>query len=158
AVASSAMGEAHEVRLYEFSLGGALAERVPTGLAERVGYQSVGTHADVIHALAFSPDGKIVASCGYDRLIKLWDTAAKKELHVLKDPSDSVYGIAFSPDGKLLASAAADRAVKVWDVATGRRLFTLGESTDWVYAVAWSPEGRHLAAAGVDKSIRVWQA
>ncbi|HTU92691.1 MAG TPA: c-type cytochrome domain-containing protein [Gemmataceae bacterium] len=153
AVASSAMGEAHEVRQYEVECD---AERrslaFPRGAWERG-----NTHTDVIHDLAFSPDGKILASCGYDRLIKFWDVAAKKELRVLKDHSDSVYGIAFSPDGKLLASAAADRAVKVWDVATGRRLYTLPESTDWVYAVAWSPDGRHLAAAGVDKSIRVWQ-
>ncbi len=146
AVASSAMGESHQVRLYEMNEGIATSGVV------------VNTHADIIQDLAFSPDGRILASCGYDRLIKLWDVAAKKELRVLKDHSDSVYGIAFSPDGKLLASAAADRAVKVWDVATGRRLYTLAESTDWVYAVAWGPDGRHLAAAGVDKSIRVWQA
>ncbi|HEY7154558.1 MAG TPA: c-type cytochrome domain-containing protein [Gemmataceae bacterium] len=149
AVASSATGETHEVRLYEFNQG-VDTPRSPSGVI-------VNTHSDVIHALTFSPDGKILASCGYDRLIKLWDVAAKKELRVLKDHSDSVYGIVFSPDGKLLASAAADRAVKVWDVATGKRLYTLGECTDWVYAVAWSPDGRHLAAAGVDKSIRVWQ-
>jgi hypothetical protein len=146
AIASSAMGETHEVRLYEVNEGIASSGVV------------VNPHADVIQDLAFSPDGKILASCGYDRLIKLCDVATKKELRVLKDHSDSVYSIAFSPDGKLLASAAADRAVKVWDVATGRRLYTLGESTDWVYAVAWGPDGRHLAAAGVDKSIRVWQA
>jgi hypothetical protein len=149
AVASSAMGEAHEVRLFEINRG----VETPRSLDGVV----VNTHADVIHDLAFSPDGKVLASCGYDRLIKLRDVASKKELRVLKDHSDSVYGIAFSLDGKLLASAAADRAVKVWDVATGRRLYTLAESTDWVYAVAWSPDGRHLAAAGVDKSIRVWQ-
>ncbi len=146
AVASSAVGETHEVRLYEVNGGIAINGVI------------VNTHADVIQDLAFSPDGKMLASCGYDRLIKLWDISATKELRVLKDHSDSVYSIAFSPDGKLLASAAADRAVKVWDVATGRRLYTLGESTDWVYTVAWSPDGRHLAAAGVDKSIRVWQA
>ncbi len=147
AVACSAAGEAHEVRLYDCT-----AESVASGSGS-----VVNTHQDSIQDLAFSPDGKILASCGYDRLIKLWDVTAKKELRVLKDHSDSVYGIAFSPDGKLLASAAADRAVKVWDVARGTRLYTLGESTDWLYAVAWSPDGRHLAAGGVDRSIRVWQ-
>jgi WD40 repeat protein len=148
AVASSATGETHDVRLYEIN---------PGGIVHAANANFATSHADVIHAIAFSPDGKLLASCGYDRLIKLWDVAAKKESRVLKDHSDSVYGIAFSPDGKLLASAAADRAVKVWDVATGTRLYTLSESTDWVYAVAWSPDGRHLAAAGVDRSIRVWQ-
>jgi hypothetical protein len=114
-------------------------------------------HWDVIFALAFSPDGKLLASCGYDRLIKLWDASTGKLVRDLKDHSDAVYGVGFSPDGKLLASGGADRAVKVWDVGSGTRLYTLGESTDWVYAVAWNPDGKHLAAAGVDKSIRVWE-
>src|SRR5207302_8463437 len=105
-----------------------------------------------------SPDGKVLASCGYDRLIKLWHVDTGKEIRELRDHSDAVYSVGFSADGKWLASGAADRAVKVWDVATGKRLYSLGESTDWVYAVAWSPDGRHLAAAGVDKSIRVWEA
>src|SRR5262249_31649662 len=51
-------------------------------------------HADLIHDLAFSPDGKILATTGYDRLIKLWDVATGKELRTLKDHSDAVYGIA----------------------------------------------------------------
>ena len=114
-------------------------------------------HRDIIHALAFSPDGRTLASCGYDRLVKLWDIATGKLQRELRDHSDAVYGVCFSPDGKLLASAGADRAVKVWDLATGVRLYTLAESTDWVYAVAWSPDGKHLAAAGVDRSIRVWE-
>lgn len=115
-------------------------------------------HKDLLHALAWSPDGRLLASAGYDTLIQLWDSATGKRLRTLKDHSDTVYGLAFSPDGKLLASAAADRAVKVWDVASGARLYTLSEATDWLYAVAWSQNGKHLAAAGVDRSIRVWEA
>lgn len=141
AVAAGTAGEGHEVRL--------ITDGKPT-VATR--------HDDLIQNLAFSPDGKLLATAGYDRLIKLWDVAAGKERLVLRDHSDSVYGLSFSPDGKLLASGGADRAVKVWDVATGTRLYTLGESTDWVYAVAWSPTGNRLAAAGVDRSIRVWEA
>lgn len=114
-------------------------------------------HKDVIHEIAFSPDGKLLATCGYDKLVSLWDVGKGIRTQELKDHADSVYGISFSPDGKLLASVAADRAVKVWDVETGKRLYTLGESTDWLYTVAFSPDGNYLAAGGVDKSIRVWK-
>jgi WD40 repeat protein len=114
-------------------------------------------HQDVIQQMTFSPDGKALATCSYDRQIKLWDAATFKEPRILKEHSDSVYGVSFSPDGKLLASGAADRAVKVYAAGTGKLLYTLGEPTDWVYAVAFSPDGKHLAAAGVDKSIRVWE-
>jgi hypothetical protein len=147
AVGASTTGEGHEVRLWQVGPGGAVASAS----------MLAGRHDDVIQQLVFSPDEKILASTGYDRLVKLWDVNAGKLLRVLKDHSDSVYGLSFSPDGTLLASGGADRAVKVWDVATGNRLYTLGESTDWVYAVAWSPDGKHVAAAGVDRSIRVWE-
>jgi WD40 repeat protein len=148
AVASGRAAMSGEVRLYFFPPSG-----IPLNKPER----AINAHKDVILDLAFSPDSNILATCGYDRLIKLWNVNTGEELRTLKDHSDSVYSVSFSPDGKLLASGGADRAVKVWDVATGRRLYTLGESTDWVYAVAWHPDGRHLAAAGVDRSIRVWQ-
>jgi dipeptidyl aminopeptidase/acylaminoacyl peptidase len=112
---------------------------------------------DVQYALDFAPDHKTLATAGYDRIIRLWDTDSRQVVRELKDHSDTVYGVAFSPDGKLLASGSADRAVKLWDPATGKRLYTLGDPTDWVYALAWHPDGKRLAAAGVDKSVRVWE-
>jgi WD40 repeat protein len=115
-------------------------------------------HSDIILDLAFRPDGKNLATCSYDRTVKLWDTASGKLLHTLKEHSDAVYGVAFHKSGKLLATVAADRAVKVWDADMGKLLYTLSEATDWVYCVSWSPDGKHLAAAGVDRSIRVWEA
>lgn len=148
AVATGAPGTAGEVRLYPVPIGG-----LPQDKPQHV----LAAHRDLIYDVAFSPDGKLLATAGYDRLIKLWDIATGQEVRTLKDHSDTIYALTFSPDGKLLASAAADRAVKVWDVASGTRLYTLGDSTDWVYAAAWSPDGRHLAAGGVDRSIRVWE-
>jgi WD40 repeat protein len=118
----------------------------------------IQAHQDIIYTLSFSPDGKMLASAGYDRIIQLWDTSTTQSIRTLKDHSDTVFSVAFHPDGKLLASASGDRAVKVWDVHKGTRLHTLSEPTDWVYAVCWHPLGKHLAAAGIDKSIRVWDA
>jgi hypothetical protein len=149
AVASGVPGASGIVRVYFFPPSG-----IPINKPDVV----INAHKDIVLGLAFSPDGNTLATCGYDRLVKLWDVNTGKELRTLKDHSDAVYSVTFSPDGKLLASGGADRAVKVWDVATGTRLYTLGESTDWVYAVVWHPDGKHLAAAGVDRSIRVWEA
>jgi WD40 repeat protein len=137
-----------EVRIYKTSAGAVPAD--PPA-------KTIAAHKDAILDLTFSPDGKSLATCGYDRLIKLWNVETGELIRELKDHSDAVYGVAFSPDGTLLASGSADRAVKVWQVADGKRLYTLGDSTDWVYSVAWSPDGHRLAAAGVDKSVRVWE-
>jgi WD40 repeat protein len=148
AVASGDPGKSGEIRTYAVP-----AKGLPTQVKRM--WQP---HADIIYALAFSPDGALLASAGYDRAIQLVNPADPKHVvRELKDHSDTVYGLAFHPQGKLLASVSADRAAKIWDVATGKRLQTLADSTDWVYAIAWSPDGRHLAAAGIDKSIRVWE-
>jgi WD40 repeat protein len=147
-VGSGTAGSAGEVRIYHNQ------KNPESSPAKHV----LAGHGDIIHDVAFSPDGNLLATCSYDRLIKLWDVETGKEIRTLQDHSDAIYGVSFSPDGKLLASGAADRAVKVWDVVSGRRLYTLSDNTDWVYAVAWSPDGKHLAAAGIDRSIRIWQA
>ncbi len=156
AVATGSPAFGGQVRIYFVPPSGN-----PAGKPE----MAVDAHKDMIYDLAFSADGKTLATTGYDRIIKLWNLTSEPgasapgppTVRELKDHSDSVYGLAFSPDGKLLASASADRAVKVWNVASGKRLYTLSEATDWLYAVAWHPQGKQLAAAGVDKSIRVWE-
>jgi WD40 repeat protein len=147
AVSSGEPSTTGEIRLYPLT---------SVGMPDAQAVRTWPAHGDFIYNLAWSPDDKILATCSYDRLVKLWNVADGRLLLTLKDHSDAVYGLAFSPDGRLLASASADRAVKIWDVATGARLFTLSEATDWLYTLAWSPSQR-LAGAGVDKSIRVWE-
>lgn len=152
AVAGGEPGKSGVVRLYEARDPKAVAPK-PTA--------EFAAHKDAVYALAFSPDGKTLATAGYDKLIKLWSvapSASPEPRHTLTDHSDAVYTLDFHPSGPLLASGSADRTVKVWDVATGRRLYTLSDPTDTVYAVAWGPDGKHLTAGGADKSIRLWEA
>ena len=70
-------------------------------------------------------DNKTLASTGYDRLIKLWDTSSGKEIRMLKDHSDTVYGLAFNHDGTQLVSGSADHTLKIWKMPTGEIMATL---------------------------------
>ena len=118
--------------------------------------QSMHCHGDAVLSADISPDGKILATSSYDRLIKLWDIDPLKELRTLKEHTDAVYGVAFSPDGTRLASAAGDRTVKLWDVQTGKRLFSFADATAEQYTVAFSPDGAFVFGGGVDRTIRGW--
>ena len=113
-------------------------------------------HADCIYGVAFSPDGKSIATASYDKLVKLFDIASEKEIRTYKDHIDAVYAVAFTPDGKRLVSGAADRTIKIWNVATGERLYTLSEPQDGINTIAIDPTGKLVAAGGLDKSIRIW--
>lgn len=116
-----------------------------------------GQHKDSLYAAALSPDGRRLATAGYDKQIILWDVESGSPLHVLTAHNGCVYDLAFRPDGNVLASASADRTVKLWDPASGERLDTLGQSLKELYAVAFSPDGAWLVAGGVDNRIRAWQ-
>jgi WD40 repeat protein len=71
-------------------------------------------YADGVHSVAFSPDGKTLASGSLDGTVKLWDAQAGQELATLKGHTGEVHSVAFSPDGKTLASASWDNTVKLW--------------------------------------------
>ncbi len=98
-------------------------------------------HVGSIHALAFSPDGTLLASAGADRLVRIWDMTSAEPHLVLQGHTQAVFGLAFGPDGKCLASAGADRVIRCWEVATGRQLHALEGHTNWVMGVAFSPDG-----------------
>src|SRR4051794_1119524 len=112
----------------------------------------------LISCLAFSPDGKTLASVsgyGGDKDIRLWDVTTGKELPRLKGHTHEVWSVAYSPDGKTLASASRDRTVKLWNMPTGKERATLKGHTDWVTSVAFSPDGKTLASTGT-KELKLW--
>jgi WD40 repeat protein/serine/threonine protein kinase len=113
-------------------------------------------HAYAARCVAFSRDGRYLASGGHDRLVKVWETQTWKLLHELPDPTGSVESVAFHPkDSRMLAWANTDGTVKIWDSAT-KETHTLRGHTSWVEGVAFSPDGKWLASASLDGTVKLW--
>jgi WD40 repeat protein len=125
-------------------------------------------HEDAVCALAFSPEGKYLATAsgsvtkaddsqmapGGDSA-RLWEVASGREVARMVHGSD-VVAVAFSPDGKLLSSGSLDRTARLWDVASRREVARM-EHPGPVSAIAFSPDGKYLATASSDQTARVWE-
>jgi len=111
----------------------------------------------ILSAVA-SPDGRLIASGGYDSPIRVWELATGAEVEILRGHADEVWSLAFSPDGKRIVSGSRDKTVRVWNVAREEELMTLRGHDDTVLSVAFSPDGKQIASGSGDNTIRIWDA
>jgi WD40 repeat protein len=127
---------------------------LPPGALFRAGTVRL-RHGGPVAAVAFSPDGKTLATASWDHTVRLWDVRTGKEARRLIGHKDAVFALALAPDGKTLVSAGKDKTARVWDVASGKELRQVGSHQEEVDCLALSPNGKTLATAGRNEPLRL---
>ena len=114
-------------------------------------------------AIAFSPDGRILANSGQELplttnnyLIQLWDVATNQHLATVEGHTSEIEAVAFSSDGETFVSASWDRTIRLWDVNTGDQLSIFLGGSDWLTAVAFSPNGKVLVSGSRRGGVNLW--
>ncbi|HEY5731513.1 MAG TPA: helix-turn-helix domain-containing protein, partial [Anaerolineales bacterium] len=109
-----------------------------------------------VWSVAYSPNGKRIATTNWNNAAKVWDAESGQLLMTLIGHTESVNGVAFSPDGKLLATASDDGTAKIWDANAGKEILTLSGHNGPVHDISFSPDGKHLSSASDDGTAKVW--
>ncbi len=112
-------------------------------------------HADVVQRVAFSRDGRRIASASYDQSIRIWDAATGRIIRA-QAAGEFIQAVAFHPDGRQIASGGSSRVVTLWDAATGQPIRRLAGHTWSIFEVAYSPDGKTLASSSTDGTVRLW--
>ncbi|MCY3869947.1 MAG: Ig-like domain-containing protein, partial [Gemmatimonadetes bacterium] len=113
-------------------------------------------HTNVVTSVAYSPDGRMLASGSEDNTVRLWDIKTRKTISTFEGHRSHVTSVTFSSDGTMLASGSKDNIVRLWDIATQNSIATFEGHTDEINSVAFSSDGRMLASGSEDNTIRLW--
>jgi WD40 repeat protein len=167
AIARQALGSVDSDPDYSVLLAlAALEECAPTTLALQALMAAVVIsqvrvvlrgHDDGVLRVAWSPEGRRLATASSDRTTRIWNADNGSQLAVLRGHDDEVWGVAWSPEGQRLATVSRDGTARIWDTSrSGGELVVLRGHDNEVRGVAWSPDGRRLATGSYDRTARIW--
>jgi len=153
----AACGRANQIFIYHIPSGQIVTRLTdPQLLPENRNGKPGVAHRDLVHSLAFNPEGSLLASGGY-REVKIWRLSkGTQQLAFPTAARKTVQAVAVSPDGRWLATGGDDSLVTLWDFRTGKKLKTFGGHRGAISALKFSSDGAKLLSGSTDKSIRVW--
>lgn len=114
-------------------------------------------HTERVNTVAWSPDGTLLASGGFDGIAHVWSVSSGDSLVSYRGHTKYVNTVAWSPDGKQIASGSADDTIHLWEASTGKKLLSYEGHSNWVLGIAWSPDGKQVASSSWDGTVQVWK-
>jgi len=151
------------VRLWSLSAVGYGKGRITESAVSDQPVAVLQADQDVVHDLAFSPDGHLLARGGSDRLLRLWDMTKSDYPELVEarklvqdDSEEDIFAVAFSPDGSKVA-CSGNHLIHVLDLSTGKAPRVLRHHTNWIFSVAFSPDGATLASSSSDCTVCLWE-